>query len=56
MSDEPRIVLDTNAIISRIIRPNSTAGRTVRFGMETSHVLAFEATMTELPDVLSRHR
>jgi putative PIN family toxin of toxin-antitoxin system len=56
MSDEPRIVLDTNAIISWIIWPNSTAGRAVRLAMETSHVLASEATMTELTDVLSRRK
>ena len=56
MTDEPRTVLDTNAVISWIIWPNSTAGRAVRLAMEASRVLASQATMTELTDVLSRRK
>jgi uncharacterized protein len=56
MSDEPRVILDTNAVVSWIIWPKSMAGRAVRIAMDTSCVLASEATMTELADVLSRRK
>lgn len=57
MSDKSRVILDTNAvIISWIIWPKSMAGRAVRFAVDTTRVLASEATMTELADVLSRRK
>ena len=54
MIDGPRVVLDTNALISHMLKPSSTAGRAVRHAMENGRVLASDATMTELADVLSR--
>ena len=56
MSDEPRTILDTNAVISWSIWPNSTAGQMVRRATRTSRVLVSEATMMELTDVLSRRK
>jgi putative PIN family toxin of toxin-antitoxin system len=56
MIEGPRVVLDTNALVSHLLRPNSTAGRPVRLAMANTRVLASDATMTELADVLSRRK
>jgi putative PIN family toxin of toxin-antitoxin system len=51
-----RVVLDTNALISRLLLPNSVPGpgRAVRKAMVEADVLVSAATMAELADVLSR--
>ena len=49
-----RIVVDTNALISRLLVPDSPPGRVVRKAVDTAQLLVSEATLTELADVLSR--
>jgi putative PIN family toxin of toxin-antitoxin system len=52
----PRVVLDTNVLISHLLGPSSTPGRAVRLALEIGRVIASEATMMELADVLSRRK
>ena len=54
MGARPRLVIDTNTFVSRLLVPNSTPGRAVRKALDSAHLLASEATMNELADVLSR--
>ena len=54
MIDRPRIVADSNTLISRLLLPQSTPGRAVRRAIDTSQLLISEATLGELADVLSR--
>ena len=49
-----RIVVDSNALISRLLLPTSTPGRAVRKAVDEAQLLISEATMNELADVLSR--
>jgi putative PIN family toxin of toxin-antitoxin system len=49
-----RIVVDTNALISRLLVPESLPGRAVRRAVDSAQLLVSEATLTELADVLSR--
>jgi uncharacterized protein len=49
-----RIVVDTNALVSRLLVPNSLPGQAVRKAVDTAQLLLSEATLTELADVLSR--
>jgi putative PIN family toxin of toxin-antitoxin system len=54
MSGRRRIVVDSNALISRLLLPDSVAGRAVRKAVEQGQLLVSEASMLELADVLSR--
>lgn len=56
MTEGPRVVLDTNALIGHLLGPNSTPGRAVRLALESCRVIASDATMMELADVLSRRK
>ena len=49
-----RVVVDTNAFISRFLVPNSLPEGPVRKPVDTAQLLVPEATLTELADVLSR--
>lgn len=49
-----RIVVDTNALISRLLVPESVPGRAVRRVVDASQLLVSEDTLNELADVLSR--
>ncbi len=49
-----RIVVDTNALISRLLLPSSVPGQAVRRAVDNSIPLVSEATMNELADVLAR--
>ena len=49
-----RIVLDTNTIVSRLLAPRSTPGVAVDHAINYGQVLASDATLLELADVLSR--
>src|SRR6266851_9018729 len=49
-----RIVVDNNALISRLFLPASTPGRAVRKAVGEAQLLISEATLNELADVLSR--
>jgi uncharacterized protein len=51
---EARLVLDTNTLISRMLMPRGTAGRAVDKALAAGVLLASEASLTELADVLSR--
>ncbi len=54
MLPRQRIVVDTNALISRLLLPTSIPAQAVRKAIEVGELLVSEATMTELADVLSR--
>ena len=49
-----RIVVDTNALISRLLLPSSVPAQAVRKAVDNSILLISEATMNELADVLAR--
>lgn len=51
-----RVVVDTNVLVSRLLLPASVSARAVRQIVEHSQLLASEATLTELADVLSRDK
>ncbi len=49
-----RVVVDTNALASRLLLPNSVPARAVRKAVAEARLLVSEATLMELADVLSR--
>lgn len=49
-----RVVLETNVLISRLLSPRSTAAQVVRLATGRDSVLASDATLSELADVLAR--
>jgi putative PIN family toxin of toxin-antitoxin system len=51
-----RVVLDTNALVSRLLVPQSLPARAVRLAIASGQVLASDATLTELADVLGRRK
>lgn len=51
-----RVVVDTNALVSRLLLPNSVPARAVRHAVAEHVVLASDATIMELADVLSRRK
>ena len=53
-TDEIRLVLDANTLISRMLAPQGTAGRAVDKALPQGVLLASEETLAELTDVLSR--
>jgi len=55
MAERPeRIVVDTNALISRLLLPRSAPGKAVRKAADSGQLLVSEATLAELADVLAR--
>lgn len=54
MTSGERIVVDTNALISRLLLPTSVPSQAVRKAVEEAQLLVSEATLEELADVLSR--
>ena len=56
MQSRPRIVLDTNALVSRLLLPDSIPGHAVRKAVEEGGILMSEATLFELADVLGREK
>ena len=54
MIDRSRLVVDNNALISRLLLPASIPGQAVRKAVDTCQVLISEAMLEELADVLSR--
>ena len=54
MRPRQRIVVDTNALVSRLLLPSSVPGQAVRKAVDGSILLVSEATMNELADVLAR--
>jgi putative PIN family toxin of toxin-antitoxin system len=49
-----RIVVDTNALISRLLLPRSVPGEAVRKAADTGQLLVSEPTLAELAGVLAR--
>ncbi len=49
-----RVVVDTNAFVSRLLLPDSVPARAVRKAVTEARLLVSEATLVELADVLSR--
>lgn len=54
MTVRARVVVDTNALVSRLLLPDSTPGRAVRKAAEAAQLLISEATLDELAEVLAR--
>ena len=54
MADRARVVVDNNALVSRLLIPNSVPGRAVRKAVGEAQLLISEATLEELADVLAR--
>ena len=54
MRTRERIVVDTNALVSRLLLPRSVPGQAVRKAVDKGILLVSEATMNELADVLAR--
>jgi putative PIN family toxin of toxin-antitoxin system len=50
----PRIVVDNNVLISRLLLPASVPGRAVRKAIDSGQLLVSDATLTELATVLAR--
>jgi putative PIN family toxin of toxin-antitoxin system len=51
-----RVVVDNNALISRLLLPASTPGLAVRRAVDTCQLLVSEPVLQELADVLARRK
>ena len=49
-----RVVIDSNALVSHLLLPNSIPSRAVHKAVTNATLLASQATLDELADVLSR--
>ena len=56
MTHRPRVVLDTNALVSRLLLPHSVPARAVHKAAREADILMSEATLSELAEVLSREK
>ena len=56
MTARQRVVMDTNAIVSRLLLLESVPGKAVRKAVDQAELLVSEATMNELADVLAREK
>ncbi|GJL60575.1 MAG: hypothetical protein NPIRA03_34320 [Nitrospirales bacterium] len=56
MKARTRIVLDTNAIVSRLLVPDSIPGQAVRKAVDEGEILMSESTLYELAEVLGREK
>jgi putative PIN family toxin of toxin-antitoxin system len=56
MQARRRIVVDTNALVSRLLLPDSIPGQAVRKAVEEGDILMSESTLFELADVLGREK
>ena len=54
MKDRQRVVVDTNALVSRLFLPASISGQAVDKAVDEAQLLISEATLEELADVLAR--
>jgi putative PIN family toxin of toxin-antitoxin system len=54
MKDRQRVVVDTSAIVSRLLLPASIPGQAVDKAVDEALLLISEATLEELADVLAR--
>lgn len=51
-----RVVVDNNALISRLLLPESVSGRAVRKAVDKAQLLVSASTLHELAEVLSREK
>lgn len=56
MNDRPRLVVDNNVLISRLLLPASVPAQAVRKAVDTGQLLVSDATMQELATVLARRK
>jgi len=56
MKVRTRIVLDTNALVSRLLLPDSIPGQAVKKAVEECEILMSESTLYELAEVLGREK
>ena len=56
MKVRTRIVLDTNALVSRLLLPDSIPGQAVKKAVEVGEILMSESTLYELSEVLGREK
>ena len=56
MTTRKRLVIDTNALVSRLLVPDSVPGSAVRRAVDQAELLMSEATLIELADVLAREK
>jgi putative PIN family toxin of toxin-antitoxin system len=56
MQIRPRIVLDTNAFVSRLLLPDSIPAQALRKAVDEGDILMSESTLFELADVLGRKK
>jgi putative PIN family toxin of toxin-antitoxin system len=54
MKARTRVVVDTNILLSRLLVPGSVPAQAVHKAVDQGQILASEATLEELADVLSR--
>lgn len=54
LPNNQRVVVDTNVLISRLLAPGSVPGQAVSHAVKHGRLLASNATLEELADVLSR--
>ena len=54
IKSKPRIIIDTNLLVSRALTPNSVTASAVRMMIDHCHLLVSQATMDELATVLIR--
>ena len=54
MTSLQRIVVDTNALVSRLLLPASVPALAVRKAIDTGALLVSESTLVEMADVLAR--
>lgn len=54
MKARTRVVVDTNILLSRLLVPGSVPAQAVHRAVDQGQILASEATLEELADVLSR--
>lgn len=54
MKARARVVVDTNILLSRLLVPGSVPAQAVHKAVDQGQILASEATLEELADVLSR--
>ena len=56
MAREPRVVIDTNVLVSFLLRRGSVPWRVVKDVLECGELLVSDATLAELEEVLRRPR
>jgi putative PIN family toxin of toxin-antitoxin system len=56
MPERPRIVVDTNVLVSRLLVPRSVPAEAVRRAVDRGTLLASDDTMAELTRVLARSK